>query len=182
MVRDAPAAGVHSCHFAAPDYMDREIDIDGAPGCVFAVALYQDDNVTAMMPWSGVGWYDYWTGTTIGPSLFDLRDAADVVTSYSFRLSGGRPAALTWVDYVWVWSSSRQQFEMYLNGELVHTLDTAANVAVDMTAGNLRLGAYQTGAYNWLGKLALPEVLAADLPLEDLQSYMAWRRSIHGIY
>lgn len=162
----------------------------GVDGFWLTSLVYQDNDTNAFMPWSKANefgsrvFYDYWSGSLVGPRVVTMVDSADGST-HSYNVTAARPAALTWVDYTWGWSFARQRFEIYFNGSLVTSVDTSPN-AVDYmedTPGVLIWGAYyQPTSYNWQGNMAWPSVIIGDLSLRDLQRYFWWRRSFHGLY
>ena len=183
MRRNLLASGVHGVFFDGSSWMETDNFSagHGGGGVLFGAAFRSSNTNTELVMAKQAGGsihYLYKTGSTIyGFVLVD--NGAGGFTTHSVSTSGF--TINTWHDVAVHFSQDQGTLRLIVNGTMVDEVTGISSAFFD-DDGTLKLGTYNGGDYLLNGDIGMPYWMPEAFTHRQVDRFMEWRRSMHGLY
>ena len=182
MERDTFATDVHSFGLSGDEDFDTSSnhDLSGTAGLLVGIAFKKDVEAPGPPIYktaSNSEGYAFWIDP--GPDVFGVA-IVHSDTAYWASWEGDIPDVDEWHDVVFHYSTATGRLRVWVDGAFVASATISGGGPLDDTSGFIHLG-HDGGSSVFEGSIAMPEVYDFDPSDREIQRYIQWRRSIHGL-
>jgi len=187
MVRDGVATNVHSVAFDGSSSLGSDpFYLEEPAGLLGAMAVKVDSaagtGARYAMTKRGASAWSFFVAHDSSSLVFYLKTTNGSGSDIFDAVGTGQVPSDTWIDLVFWWDRSTSLLTLFKDGVQVDVEITPVGYELADANHPFYVGQYYVSNNHWMGELAMPTVLTGSFTRRQVEHFIQWRRSQHGIY